>query len=54
MIDRVMAVVGLLMLFAFLLVVPLFVPHVDLMLVIAGCGALATYDVWRHIAGKKS
>ena len=54
MTDRVMAIIGLLMLFAFLIVVPLLVPHIDLMIVIGACAALATYDVWRHLAGKKS
>lgn len=54
MTDRVMAVIALLMFGAFLVVVPLFVPHVDLMVVIGGCAALATYDTWRHLAGKRS
>ncbi|MBS3785772.1 MAG: hypothetical protein KGY57_03075 [Gammaproteobacteria bacterium] len=54
MTDRVMAIIGLLMLFAFLIVVPLLVPHIDLMIVIGACAILATYDVWRHLAGKKS
>mgnify|MGYP007101483072 FL=1 len=50
MMDRVMAVTGLLMLFAFLSVVPIFVPHIDLIIVVAGCALLASYDVWRGIA----
>ncbi|MDR9412994.1 MAG: hypothetical protein RI552_00005 [Spiribacter sp.] len=54
MTDRIMAVIGLLMLGAFLIVVPLFVPHIDLMIVIGGCAALATYDTWRHIALKRN
>lgn len=54
MIDRVMAVIGLMVLFAFLVVVPVMVPHLDLILVISACAALATYDVWRHLVGKQS
>ncbi len=54
MIDRVMAIIGLLVLFAFLIVVPIMVPHLDLIMVISACAALATYDVWRHLVGKHS
>jgi sterol desaturase/sphingolipid hydroxylase (fatty acid hydroxylase superfamily) len=54
MIDRIMALIGLLMLGAFLVVVPIFVPHLDLIAVIVGCGILATYDMWRHVVGKHS
>jgi hypothetical protein len=50
MMDRVMAIASLLMLFAFLAVVPIFVPHVDLIIVVVGCAVLATYDVWRSIS----
>ncbi|WP_159299411.1 MULTISPECIES: hypothetical protein [Spiribacter] len=53
MMDRVMAVIALLMLGAFLLVVPLFVPHIDLMIAMTGCAVLATYDMWRHLALKR-
>lgn len=52
MIDRTMAIVGLLMLGAFLVVVPIFVPHVDLIAITIICGALATYDMWRHLVMK--
>jgi len=54
MTDRVMAIIGLLMLGAFLIVVPLFVPHISLIIVVSGCAALATFDVWRHLTGRKS
>ncbi|MDR9433598.1 MAG: hypothetical protein RI539_06110 [Spiribacter sp.] len=54
MIDRIMAVIGLLTLGAFLIVVPIFVPHADLIAITIGCALLATYDTWRHLIGKKS
>ena len=53
MMDRLMAITGLLMLFAFLAVVPIFVPHVDLIIVVTGCALLAGYDIWRSIAVRR-
>ena len=53
MMDRVMAIIGLLMLFAFLSVVPIFVPHIELIIVVTGCGLLAGYDVWRNLASQR-
>ncbi len=52
MIDRVMSIIGLLMLGAFLIVVPIFVPHLDLIAITLACGLLATYDMWRHLVSK--
>ena len=53
MIDRVMAIVGLLMLIAFVVVIPINVPHMDLIILVAGCVALAGYDTWRHVSAKR-
>ncbi len=53
MIDRIMAIVGLLMLLAFISVIPIFVPHPDLIVVTLGCAALAGYDVWRSVIVKR-
>lgn len=52
MTDRIMAIIGLLMLGAFLIVVPIFVPHPDLIAITIGAAALAGYDIWRHIVAK--
>lgn len=49
MTDRILAIAALLMLIAFLLVVPLFVPHVDLIIFTVGCVALAGFDFWREL-----
>ncbi len=53
MTDRIMAIIGLLMLGAFLIVVPIFVPHFDLIAITVGCALLATYDMWRHLVTKR-
>ena len=52
MTDKIMAMIGLLMLGAFLIVVPIFVPHLDLIAITIGAGLLASYDIWRHISAK--
>lgn len=49
--ERILAGVALLTLVLFLIVVPLFVPHVDLILFTLGCVALAAYDFWRTLFG---
>ncbi len=54
MTDHIMAVFALIMLVAFLSVIPFFVPHPDLIILVVGCMVLAGYDVWRHIAVKRS
>lgn len=51
--DRVLAIASLLALIAFLSVVPLFVPHVDLIIFALGCVALAGYDFWRELFRKR-
>lgn len=47
--DKVLAIGALLALIAFLSVVPLFVPHVDLIIFTLGCVALACFDFWREL-----
>lgn len=51
--DRFLAIASLLALIAFLSVVPLFVPHVDLILFTVGCVALAAFDFWRELFHKR-
>ncbi|UEX79496.1 hypothetical protein [Sediminicurvatus halobius] len=48
--EYILAGLALLGLILFLIVVPLFVPHVDLILFTIGCVALAAYDFWRTLA----
>lgn len=52
--ERILAGIALLGLFLFLIVVPLFVPHVDLIIFTIGCIALAGYDFWRTLFGPGS
>lgn len=47
--DRIMALVGLAALIAFLLPLVLFVPHVDLIFFVAVCVLLAAYDFWTEL-----
>ena len=47
MIDKIMAILGLASLIAFLAVVAWFVPDIDLIVVIVVVSLLAIYDFWR-------
>jgi len=47
MIDKLMAILGLASLIAFLAVVAWFVPDIDLIVVIVVVSLLAIYDFWR-------
>jgi hypothetical protein len=47
MIDKLMAILGLATMIAFLGTVVVFVPDVDLIVVVVFVSALATYDFWR-------
>ena len=49
MTDRLMAVLAILGLLTFLIVVPLFVPEPDLILLTVGCAVLAAIDFWREL-----
>lgn len=49
MTDRVLAIVALLGLIAFVSTVPLFVPHIDLIIFTVGCVLLAAFDFWREL-----
>lgn len=51
--DKIMAVLALATLIAFLGVVAWFVPEIDLILVIAFVSALAIYDFWKSLSGRK-
>jgi hypothetical protein len=47
--DRIMALVGLAALVAFLLPLVLFVPHLDLIFFVCVCVLLAGYDFWTEL-----
>lgn len=47
--DRVLAVLALLCMAAFVATVPIFVPDIDLIVVAAGGLLLATYDFWSQL-----
>lgn len=47
MTDKIMAILALVTMIAFLAVVAFFVPDIDLILVIAFVSALAIYDFWQ-------
>lgn len=51
--DKVLAIVALIGLIAFLVTVPIFVPHFDLILFTVGCVALAGFDFWRELFRRK-
>jgi hypothetical protein len=51
MLDRIMALVALATMIASLAVVAYFVPHLDLIFVIAFVSLLASYDFWRTCFG---
>ena len=49
MLDRVLALLALLALTAFVAAVPIFVPHADLIILAVGCIVLASYDFWSQL-----
>lgn len=51
MTDKILAGVALLGLIAFLITVPIFVPHPDLIIFTLGCVLLAAFDFWRELFG---
>ncbi|MGM0702908.1 hypothetical protein [Halomonas faecis] len=53
MTDKILAVVALCGLIAFLITVPIFVPHIDLILFTLGCVLLAVYDFWNELASRR-
>jgi len=52
MIDKIMAIVSLAAMIAFLLVVVFFVPDIDLIVVVVFVSLLAIYDFWRSLREK--
>ena len=50
MTDRILAVVALVVLALFLAVVPIFVPHPDLIVLAIICFLLAAFDFWRQLS----
>ena len=53
MIDRIMAIIAVCLLIAFAAVIPIKVPHLDLIALVTGIVALVLYDVWRQLALKR-
>jgi len=49
MTDKIMAILGLATMIAFLGTVVVFVPEIDLIVVVAFVSALAIYDFWRTL-----
>ena len=49
MTDKILAIFALLGLVAFAIVIPIFVPEPDLIILTVGCVLLATYDFWREL-----
>ena len=54
MTDKIMAVLALITLIAFLSVVAFFVPDIDLIIVIAVVSGLAIYDFWQQLRARNS
>ena len=54
MTDKIMAVLALITLIAFLSVVAFFVPDIDLIIVIAVVSAMAIYDFWQQLRTRDS
>ncbi len=52
--DKIMAVAALATMIAFLGVVAVFVPHLDLILVILFVSALAAYDFWKFFKERET
>lgn len=53
MTDKVLAAIALLGLIVFLIIVPIFVPHIDLILFTLGCVLLAAFDFWSQLFDRK-
>lgn len=53
MTDKILAIAALIGLIAFLVTVPIFVPHVDLIIFTVGCVVLACFDFWRELFRRK-
>lgn len=53
MTEKILAIVALLGLIAFAMVVPIFVPEPDLVILTVGCIGLAAYDFWRELFTEK-
>ena len=51
--DMIMAVLALALMIASLVVVAVFVPDIDLIVVIAIVSALAIYDFWQSLRAKR-
>lgn len=49
MTDRVLAILALIALAAFVSTVPIFVPDIDLIIFAVVCVALAAFDFWREL-----
>mgnify|MGYP005846567685 CR=1 FL=1 len=49
MTDRILAMLALLALVAFVIVVPIFVPEIDLIILAIVTIGLATFDFWREL-----
>lgn len=54
MTDRILALISLACLIAFVSTVPLFVPEIDLIIVSTGCVVLAAFDFWRELFKPKN
>ncbi|MCB1829082.1 MAG: hypothetical protein H6964_00215 [Chromatiaceae bacterium] len=53
MTDRIMALLALATMIAFLVVVAAFVPDIDLIIVIILVSAMAIYDFWQTLRAKR-
>ena len=51
--DKIMAILALATMIAFLATVAIFVPDIDLIIVIAFVSLLAIYDFWSSLRGKR-
>ena len=54
MTDKIMAFAALATMISFLAVVAVFVPDIDLILVIVAVSAMACYDFWKQISAGRS
>lgn len=54
MTDKIMAFVALATVIAFLVVVAVFVPEIDLIIVVALISSMAIYDFWTTFRSKKN
>lgn len=53
MVDRAMAAVAFILFLGFVSVIPIKVPHLDLIILVLGCVALAGYDTYRQLLMKR-